>query len=238
MHALTLGTSEIRQLDGLYSLNDLHRAAGGEKKHEPHQFMRNDQTQALIVELSSADSRSIPTKTIIGKGKQQGTYVCKELVIAYAAWISGKFHLMVIRAFLDTLPQAPALPNFITEAQAGELSALIAERFPEGKHRPYAWGRFNNHFRIARYRELPALRFDEACAYIRAMPVKDAPPQAILSTAEYRELLDKAGYVIVDKNQLAALIHEPGQVALNLLPGIINACTDRLSSAAIGRLSL
>lgn len=57
------------------------------------------------------------------------------------------------------------LPHLITPDQAGELSALIAERFPEGRHRPYAWSRFNNHFRIARYRELPASRFEEACAY-------------------------------------------------------------------------
>lgn len=99
MNALTLGTSEIRQLDGLYSLNDLHKASGGEAKHQPALFMRNDQTQALIAELSSTDSQSIHTKTVIGKGKLQGTYVCRELVYAYAMWISPKFHLAVIRAF-------------------------------------------------------------------------------------------------------------------------------------------
>ncbi|MDR0274107.1 MAG: hypothetical protein LBI48_01965 [Burkholderiaceae bacterium] len=67
-----------------------------------------------------------------------------------------------------------ALPNAaITAAQAGELYTLIAERFPDGRDRPYAWGRFNNHFHIARYRELPAARFGEALEYIRAMPGKD-----------------------------------------------------------------
>ena len=30
MKTLTLGTSAIRQIDGLYSLNDLHQAAGDE----------------------------------------------------------------------------------------------------------------------------------------------------------------------------------------------------------------
>lgn len=64
----------------------------------------------------------------------------------------------------------PALPALITTAQAGELSTLIAERFPDGKNRPYAWSRFNNHFRISRYRDLPADRFEEACVYIQIMP--------------------------------------------------------------------
>ncbi len=64
----------------------------------------------------------------------------------------------------------PTLPALITTAQVGELSTLIAERFPEGKHRPYAWSRFKNHFRIASYRELPADRLEEACVYIQIMP--------------------------------------------------------------------
>lgn len=99
MTALTILTTEIRQLDGLYSLNDLHKAAGGKEKHKPANFIRLDTTQALIDELCCSDLSIIPTKTVTGKGKQQGTYVCRELVYAYAMWISAKFHLQVIRAF-------------------------------------------------------------------------------------------------------------------------------------------
>lgn len=108
MNALTLCSTAIRQLDGLYSLNDLHKASGSEAKHQPALFLRNDQAKALIEEISSTDLHSIPVKTVLGKGKAQGTYVCKELVYAYAMWISAKFHLAVIRAF-DRLNQpAPA----------------------------------------------------------------------------------------------------------------------------------
>lgn len=84
-----------------------------------------------------------------------------------------------------TVKEALTAPQiFITAAQAGELSALMAERFPEGKDRPYAWSRFNNHFRIARYRELPAERFAEACAYIgsmqrRALPAPNLSAEAL-----------------------------------------------------------
>ena len=90
----------------------MHAAAGGEKRHQPSDFLRIAQTQELIAELSSEDSRNIQTKTVVGKGKQQGTYVCRELVYAYANWISPAFYLKMIRAF-DALQKAPgnaALP--------------------------------------------------------------------------------------------------------------------------------
>ena len=81
---------------GRYCLNDLHRAAGGESKHEPHQFMRLDQTQALVEEINSADQRiSVQSK----RGANGGTFVARELVYAYAMWISPAFHLKVIRAY-------------------------------------------------------------------------------------------------------------------------------------------
>ena len=93
MSAITLAIGDItvRQHNGLFSLNDLHKAAGGEAKHQPALFMRMDQTKALIEEISSSTkSQSLVFETILGKGKAQGTYACRELVIAYAACIGGQ----------------------------------------------------------------------------------------------------------------------------------------------------
>lgn len=96
--------------NGLFSLNDFHKAAGAEAKYRPNQFIRLDTTKDLITELSRcADMRITHTSSRTGEFK--GTYVCKELVYAYAMWISPKFHLTVIRTF-DEVTQ-----NSLIEAQ-------------------------------------------------------------------------------------------------------------------------
>ena len=81
---------------GRYCLNDLHKAAGGENRHRPSIWTENNQTKELIEEISKA---GFPALTVVKGGNKAGTYVCKELVYAYAMWISAKFHLHVIQTF-------------------------------------------------------------------------------------------------------------------------------------------
>jgi len=61
--------------------------------------MRLESTEALVKELSnSTDVQSYrPVKA--NSGRYGGTYVVKELVYAYAMWISAAFQLKVIRFF-------------------------------------------------------------------------------------------------------------------------------------------
>lgn len=107
MNNLSIASTSIRQIDGLYSLNDLHRAAGGDKKHQAANFLRLDTTQALIAEIShSSDVRS--AVKVVNGGDGRGTFVCKELVYAYGMWISAAFMLKVIRVF-DAQQKTPAL---------------------------------------------------------------------------------------------------------------------------------
>lgn len=148
------------------------------------------------------------------------------------------------------VPPAPTLPapKTITTAQAGELVTLIAERFPDGRSRGYAWSRFNAHFRIARYRELPASRFAEGCAYIRGMPAKDGSDPALsliasrIERATYELKFNEEGRIMLNEvagdtmrlrfEDFAKVLAEPGGVPLKLLPEIIQACAGRLSAVA------
>lgn len=129
MHpTLILDSITIRtDADGRYCLNDLHKAAGEEGKHQPSNFLRLDSTKALIEEIDRYSEVRNALQVIQG-GHNQGTYVAKELVYAYAMWISPAFHLKVIRAYdtLVTQPQ-PINPAQLSRMQLIEM-AMDAER--------------------------------------------------------------------------------------------------------------
>lgn len=99
--SLTIANTAIRQdAAGRFCLNDLHRAGGGEARHQPAFFVRRKETTELVDALhegASADSQT-PLATV-NDGRNNGTYACRELVIAYAAWISAPFHVRVLRTF-------------------------------------------------------------------------------------------------------------------------------------------
>ncbi|QHA85562.1 MULTISPECIES: KilA-N domain-containing protein [Serratia] len=120
------GVAVRQDVNGRYCLNDLHRAAGGEAKYQPGLFLRLDSTQALSDEiLNSTDLQSLPTETI--PGRNGGTYVCKELVYAYAMWISPAFNLKVIRTFDAAVTERTA-PQTADRIQAGILLLESAAR--------------------------------------------------------------------------------------------------------------
>jgi phage antirepressor YoqD-like protein len=124
MNALTIADVAIRtDAEGRYCLNDLHRASGGEQRHQPRYWLANQQTQDLIAELGDSGN---PLSVQKG-GSEQGTFVAKELVYAYAMWISAAFHLRVIRAY-DAMVSQPhfAIPQTLPEAL--RLAADLAEQ--------------------------------------------------------------------------------------------------------------
>ena len=87
--ALSLGGVKIKQdLDGRYCLNDLHKAAGKEKRHAPGYWLAIQQTAELVGEL---ETTGIPVVTI--EGRNGGTFVMKELVYAYAMWVLSLIHI-------------------------------------------------------------------------------------------------------------------------------------------------
>lgn len=111
---------------GRYCLNDLHKASGGEDKHAPYRFIRNEQTQALIAEINRSPNMVNACEMIKG-GLDQGTYVVKQLVYAYAMWISPSFNLKVINTF-DAVANQQQLPDLNNPAQLRDLLLGYAEQ--------------------------------------------------------------------------------------------------------------
>jgi hypothetical protein len=115
---VVLSDVAIRQdVNGRYCINDLHKAAGEEARHRPNYWLENQQTIDLAKECEIAGIPAIVAKQGLG------TFVVKELVYAYAAWISPAFHVKVLRTF-DAVatgkylaPTAP--PAALTPIQIG-----------------------------------------------------------------------------------------------------------------------
>lgn len=109
MNALMIAGIEIHQdQDGRFSLNDFHRAAGGEDRHRPSRWVENQQAQELADEIGKA---GITALRVARGGRAAGTYACKELVYAYAMWISPVFSLNVIRTFDSVAANDNAIPQ-------------------------------------------------------------------------------------------------------------------------------
>ena len=132
---LILEDTYVRQDEqGRFSLNDLHQAAGGEQRHRPNYWLETKQTQDLIAELgnswnSMSSGTSIAGIPAIEAKTKVGTYVARELVYAYAMWISPAFHLQVIRTFdaLATGRMGPAGSNaMIGQATGLPTAQLVA----------------------------------------------------------------------------------------------------------------
>lgn len=95
--------------NGLYSINDIHRASGGLAKHQPAAWMRLQSTTNLIRLMESQvinqQSKNSIVETVEGRnyGGNSGTFVCRKLVVAYALWISTEFFSHVLDVFLDVV---------------------------------------------------------------------------------------------------------------------------------------
>ncbi|VTX60851.1 P22AR C-terminal domain-containing protein [Haemophilus parainfluenzae] len=191
MSNLTILNNSIRQLDNLYSLTDLHGASGGEQKHKPALFLSNQQTKELISEIEIESKVGIPTlvvKTVRG-GKNPSTYACEELMLAYAMWISPKFHLVVLRAFLNLHKKSTALlPSTITpEQQQAIQSAVQQAHHRTGLSYAEIYRQIKSIFKVAKYDQLPQDQFGNVIAFIVNLQSIALPPVEKKFTFEFTE---------------------------------------------------
>ena len=75
---IAINQIQIRETKGLYCLNDLHRAAGNEKCHQPSNWLNTQQTQELIAELggnqSVKENQTLNPTSQIWEAQETSTY--------------------------------------------------------------------------------------------------------------------------------------------------------------------
>ncbi|GFL07826.1 KilA-N domain-containing protein [Neisseria gonorrhoeae] len=171
MNQIQISNVAVRQIsDTLYNLNDLHKAAGGENKHRPTFWMQNIQTQELIAEVEAQGGQAFQT----AKGKNGGTYVCKELVIAYGMWINAAFALKVIRCFLEAQGQVSDGIKTVTakttaDDRTGLRQAVAALVGRKGIDYSSAYSMIHQRFNVEAIEDIPADKLPEAVAYVHAL---------------------------------------------------------------------
>lgn len=165
MNAISICNTSIRQFNGLYSLNDLHQASGGQDKHSPRRWLQNQQTIDLANECEKDGKPSILKK------QGFGTFVCKELVIHYAMWISPSFSLQVIRCFLDTV-SGSLQPKLAQTTVADRTPLRQAVSALVGKCNidySSAYNMVHQRFGVESIEEIAADKLPDAIAYIHAL---------------------------------------------------------------------
>lgn len=168
---ISVANVSVRQFNGLYSINDLHRAAGKERKHEPHAWLRSQQAIELIKELEKTQNCVIQSKQGLG------TFVSKELVVHYGMWISPAFSLKVIRAFLDTQEDVSGSPKLETQTTIDERRGLVdAVKLLVarcGIDYSAAYRMVHQRFGVAHIDQIAAPLLPSAVAYVHSLMLHD-----------------------------------------------------------------
>ena len=219
---------------GRFCLNDLHKAAGGERRHEPTNWTALQQTKDLIAELLAEKSTTgipvvkqnqsvdydtgipvssfLPLEIVKGRGKVQGTFVVKELVYAYATWISAKFFLTVIRAY-DAIVSKPAYalrelptPKYLTTAMKKHINRRVAwlVKNQVGATFPALGKLIQDTFNVNKREFVPYEKYRELCALLGCEPDPKALEGELLQPAKL-EYQPPAGMALVDVAELETL---------------------------------
>lgn len=178
--SLIIAQTAISTYNNLFSLNDLHKASGNDANHQPAMFMRNKQTKDLIHEIESENTIAYHT---INGGKNRGTYVCEELVYAYAMWISAKFNLMVIRAFKALNTGAiPCLAKTTTDDRHSLDQAVKLLARTKGLSYSDAWKLVHQRFGVDNVKQLTLDQLEQAVCYVHSLLMIQNNPEQLYDT--------------------------------------------------------
>ncbi|UOO89187.1 KilA-N domain-containing protein [Vitreoscilla massiliensis] len=224
MSAITISQVTIRSINGLYSLNDLHKASGSLDKHSPRRWLQNKQTTELI---SKIEIDGIPS---IVKKQGLGTFVCKELVIHYGMWINPEFSLRVIRSFL--ISQESVQSDYkLNEHQKQQIKEAVNRRHHRTKESHQAiYLKLHALCKVSTYTEINASDFEMAMSFLNS--IENSP---VTSCGNFESPVGQ--HLITDDDIFqiaynAACIHKMGKLFTYLLPAF-----ERLNSRMEGDIA-
>ena len=218
MNTSTLAISGIiirQDSHGRYLLNDLHKAAGSERRHEPSFWRELQQTQELIEFLIAENQENSdtgipvseqnqPLRVVKGGNGIQGTFAVKELVYAYATWISARFFLTVIRAYdamvnnkppygLKEIPHQSYCPTTLTEKMCDHVQVRINELARnEGVHYNTKYRELKDVFNANSYTRIPVTKYADVCQWLGCEPIYPIPDFLMIEGTEFKAIRDAA----------------------------------------------
>lgn len=173
MTTLTILDTSIRADEcGRFCLNDLHRASGGSKRHQPSDFLRTSSAKGLEAALNAEPGNPGAVEKVRGGAAGGATFVRRELVIAYAMWIDSTFMLQVIRAF-DGAQQRAMSEAAVQHQELAQLSLTLRDEKADASDCGRRLGRWGK-------RRRTLLQRIEALERVLQLSLDIDPPQAAL----------------------------------------------------------
>ena len=198
---ITILDSVIKVINGLYCLNDLHKASGNNKKHQPSNFMRNSEVMELADELIQTSGKGIEQVTQrINGGEMRGTYACKELVYRYAMWISPKFALLVIRTFDKLVTgELKVVSNQLTAEQTLPLRNAVNKLVTKsGIMYPEAYKIVHQQFNVKHIKDLTHEQLAKAIEYIHDRILSLSVEQTPISSFTHNQYIMNVKHEVMD----------------------------------------
>lgn len=221
MNLIVANVEVAQDQHGRFCLNDLQRAATvgrNPRTSEVHEYMRRPETLDLIDEIENTGNSRIKAAET-KRGRNGGTYVCKELVYAYAMWISPKFHLAVIRAY-DAMASQPAndpkvpMDRQLSVANREFKAALGIAKAVGLKGNQAALSADRAVTRSLGVSPLKMIGHEGLETDVRAVTATELGRECDLNARQMNELLESCGYQTRTRDAKNALVWKPSELGM------------------------
>lgn len=103
--------------DGLISLTDLWKAAGGENRNRPGEWLKTDGVRKFVGAVANGEDSRHFVQTKPGPGG--GTFAHWQIALAYAKWLSPALHMQVNEVFMRYKSGDATLAEEVIEKTTG-----------------------------------------------------------------------------------------------------------------------